>query len=136
MAREGSRLEVNARQFQKGLMDSLRRVEDHSVIAFNAIALHILRGVINSSPVDTGRFRNNWQLSIGRRSTIESNAGSGHAAYARGAANVRWRKAGQDAWITDNVPYAKALEHGHSGQAPHGVLGPTLARIRMASGGA
>lgn len=94
-----------------------------------------LRGVIFRSPVDTGRFRASNRLSINKPglgvakpSTGESFA-SGEASGAvlgtaiTKLATVKW---GDSLHITNNLPYAIALEGGHSKQAPQGVYGLTF----------
>jgi len=36
----------------------------------------------------------------------------------------------QVVWISNNVDYIEELEHGHSWQAPHGMLAVTVAELR------
>jgi hypothetical protein len=38
-------------------------------------------------------------------------------------------------YFTNNLPYAQALENGHSNQAPGGMVGLTALMLRNISGG-
>jgi hypothetical protein len=96
-----------------------------------AIALHILRGVIKKSPVDTGRFRNNWHVGINQSpEATDSPADKSGAMAAAGSQVIASAKPGETIWISNNLPYAGALENGHSGQAASGVLGVTIAEVQ------
>ena len=124
-------LKTNVAEFNRGLEAAMQAIPEHAEKIYRTAALHVLRGVIDMSPVDTGRFRNNWQVSLGRRVTAEHNHGSAAAAYAAGAARIRRHRRGQTAFVTNNVPYAQALEEGHSKKAPHGVVSITLLRVKQ-----
>jgi hypothetical protein len=77
--------------------------------------------VVMRSPVDTGRFRANWNFSINRpdTSTTESTDKSRGVAEAQKALNYG---AGQVVYLTNALPYAYRLEHGWSKQAPAGMV--------------
>lgn len=72
------------------------------------------------TPVDTGRARSNWLPSIGtpRSDTTENLSGSTEI-----ASNY---KLGQKIFITNNLPYIKRLNEGHSTQAPSGYVELTV----------
>lgn len=94
-------------------------------------ALHIEAGrrLILRSPVDTGRFRNNWQTGIGSAPSGEANLAD---PLSRGAAKVaRLEPFVLTTWV-NNVPYAGRLENGWSKQAPAGMLRITAAEISRA----
>ena len=105
------------------------------------IALQVLRGVVLKSPVDTGRFRANWQVSIG--SPIETeldaveprrvNQGGGDT-LAKGRATILNAPQIDVVWLSNNVPYAERLENGYSKQAASGVVAVTLEEIRQQFG--
>jgi hypothetical protein len=96
------------------------------------IALTVFQRVIMKSPVDTGRFRGNWQVAIG---TMPSGvlAGvdkSGGATIQRVAATALNMKAGEVIYLMNNLAYARALEYGHSKQAPNGMVRITVAEFQ------
>ena len=78
-----------------------------------------------------GHFRANWQLGIGR---LASGIIPGHnhsIALAREKAKLPPKgAAGKVYYYGNNLPYAIALEEGHSKvQAPHGMVGRTAVRF-------
>lgn len=104
------------------------------------LALDGYRGVMMRSPVDTGRFRGNWNVGINRVNTrvFEPSEGpqqqSGAQATAgdlavSGALDVNKATITDKIYITNNLPYAIPLEYGHSKQAPAGVLSVTFEEL-------
>jgi hypothetical protein len=97
------------------------------------VVIEIGNSVIRMSPVDTGRFRGNWQFSIGAPApgTLDVVDKDGSAAMARIEGDSLLFKAGETAYIVNNLPYAIPLEYGHSDQAPGGMVRVTLARFQQ-----
>ena len=76
-----------------------------------------------------GRFKNNWYVGFDSQPT-ESNEtpdASGQGSNSRGLAVLEVFRVGQvnSIYFTNNLPYAQALENGHSNQAPGGMVGLT-----------
>ncbi|QCD02220.1 hypothetical protein E7703_14085 [Citrobacter portucalensis] len=76
-----------------------------------------------------GRFKNNWYVGFDSQPT-ESNEtpdASGQGSNSRGMTVLEVFREGQvnSIYFTNNLPYAVALENGHSGQAPGGMVGLT-----------
>ncbi|MEK9721878.1 MAG: hypothetical protein VW405_00155 [Rhodospirillaceae bacterium] len=95
------------------------------------IALQALEGVVNRTPVDTGRARGNWQTTTGRPAIGEV-AGTdqdGGSTVAAGLVPLAGLEPFSSVWITNNVPYIEELEHGSSAQAPAGMVEVTAAGI-------
>lgn len=109
------------------------------------VVLLVGKSVVSLSPVDSGRFRGNWQLSID--STIDSATlrqdPEGTQTLAEMASKVNSFTAGQVAYIQNHVLYGNDLEYGlyngptqkvtadgFSRQAPAGVVRITAARFR------
>ena len=97
------------------------------------IVIELGNSLIRMSPVDTGRFRGNWQFSIdapaaGTLTTLDP---TGAEASARLAGDSILFKAGETAFIVNNLPYAIPLEYGHSDQAPQGMVRITQARFQQ-----
>lgn len=89
------------------------------------ISMALLTEIFQRSPVDTGRFRNNNIVSLASAdySELEGGDQSGSAAIQRGSAVIANGKPYSVIYIQNNLPYAEALEDGHSQQAPAGVYG-------------
>ncbi|AXH72329.1 MAG: hypothetical protein [Caudoviricetes sp.] len=79
-----------------------------------------------------GRFRANWQFSVGspENSSLNERDASGAATMSRLTEQILAQSGGYVGWLTNNVIYSIALEYGHSSQAPDGMVGVTLARVR------
>ena len=84
------------------------------------IALDLLKKITVKSPVKTGRFKANWMTGIGGadETTTESTVDD---AVMRGSIILSAYRDLKQIHISNNLPYAAALEHGHSMQAPLGV---------------
>jgi hypothetical protein len=98
------------------------------------VTLDLSAQLIQMSPVDTGRFRNNWYLSVGYGPNTGTNDGadrSGNSALARISSNLGTIKLGQLIWVTNNLPYATRLEYGYSKQAPGGMVRISAARFQQ-----
>lgn len=96
-----------------------------------ALALEGLRGVVLMSPVDTGRFRGNWQVTQGEPAAgaLEATDKAGGPTIAKGSAVIAQAKPFSATWIVNNLPYAQRLEDGWSKQAPGGMVKVTAARL-------
>ncbi|WP_428945298.1 HK97 gp10 family phage protein [Pantoea sp. FN060301] len=89
------------------------------------ISMALLTEIVQRSPVDTGRFRNNNVVSIGSAdySQREGEDKTGTATIQRGSAVIANGKPYSVIYIQNNLPYAESLENGHSQQAPAGLYG-------------
>lgn len=85
-----------------------------------ASILELFRLVIYATPVDTGRLRGNWQTTINSPASRELDRESADAAMAEAVANLG--SLVDVVWLTNNLPYAEAIEYGHSKQAPEGMV--------------
>lgn len=93
------------------------------------IILELFKGVVKDTPVDEGRARGNWQVSLNKPKTNEIDRldKKGTAVIQEITDTVT----GGDIthYLTNNVKYAVPLEYGHSGQAPQGMVRRNMARI-------
>lgn len=91
------------------------------------------------TPVDTGRARSNWIVSLGspvrdeRPPFFEGSKGSTGAQNAQvaiqeGSDTIQGRQLGQDIWISNNVKYIGKLNEGSSAQAPAGFVEAAIRR--------
>ena len=102
-------------------------------LVLRKLAFDALAGVIRMSPVRTGRFRGNWNLALHRPNlsvNMDLKDKQGGMTETKGQAKVSQADVGMSIFITNNVPYAHALEQGSSKQARMGVLRPTVERIK------
>lgn len=76
-----------------------------------------------------GRFKNNWYVGLDSQPTDTNDIpdASGQGSNSRGLAVLEVFRVGQvnSIYFTNNLPYAQALENGHSNQAPGGMVGLT-----------
>jgi len=103
----------------------------------------LFKGVIQSTPADTGRLRGNWGVGVNN-----SNTGNRNRTGASGAiGEVKSKVTGRPAkyWLVNNLPYAVVAEYGkwgtgsgatekttrdgYSVQAPKGMVRVNVVRI-------
>lgn len=122
---------------QGGFAESLAAFAEQAKEAiddvFREVVIEIGTSVIRLSPVDTGRFKGNWQFTVGAPSnqSIDTVDKGGHETIADLVAQVSSLEAGQVAYIVNNLVYGVPLEYGHSDQAPAGMVQITLARFQQ-----
>ena len=138
-------LGVNLQQFA-----AVTKIKYEDVI--RRVALQIFREVIQRTPVDTGRARAGWQVTINEPGTfVPSSTLSGHQktratdeqrkivggqqraasnVFAQGPVDIGSFQAGDVVFIVNNVNYVIYLEQGTSQQAPAGMVAVTLAKVK------
>jgi len=89
------------------------------------VALVANQTVIMATPVDTGRARANWQISIDTEITGQVDGTDAQGAIARNAATIRGYRNGAII-LQNNVPYIGRLNDGWSAQAPAGFVEKAL----------
>jgi hypothetical protein len=120
--------------FAKDLDKATLNLKGYTEITVRAILLDLTRLIIKASPVDTGRFRGNWQASFGspkggklqRKDKSKDGANTADLAD-KVIANIEM---GQTFYLTNNLPYARRLEYGYSKQAPSGMLRINLMAVQ------
>ncbi|ANA49258.1 hypothetical protein PMW_133 [Pseudomonas phage phiPMW] len=113
--------------------------------ALQTMVLLIGNSVVTLSPVDTGRFKGNWQLTIGEMAgnSLVRYDPQGTAVLNEMARTVTQFTAGQIAYIQNHVLYGNDLEHGlyngptqkvteegYSRQAPEGMVQITASKFQ------
>jgi serine protease inhibitor len=109
----------------------IEETEDKIDDCLQTIVLKLGENVVTLSPVDTGRFKGNWQLSIDTTTSASllREDPDGYLALADMARTANSFTAGQVAYIQNHVLYGYDLEYGSSKQAPDGMLRITAARF-------
>ncbi|WBA79555.1 hypothetical protein [Endozoicomonas sp. GU-1] len=96
-----------------------------------AVAIELFKSVILDTPVDEGRLRANWQATTDNPATgqldIYDENGGGTVALA--VKTVNQSNNDQVLYLVNNLPYALAIEYGHSDQAPKGMVRRNMVRI-------
>lgn len=123
--------------FSASLDQWVQQTKDDLEELFRAVTIEIGCSVIRMSPVDTGRFRGEWQFTIdspavaqnGRIDPTPTGSDGGEAQFEviEGAIMLQ---VGHTAYITNLLPYSIPLEYGHSVQAPNGMVRLTMARVQ------
>lgn len=93
---------------------------DVETVAKKATA-DLFTAVVLKSPVDTGRFRANWNVSYGGAdysTTLSTDKGRG----LQEAQKALTLDVGGVVYLSNGLPYARRLEHGWSKQAPIGMV--------------
>lgn len=115
-----------------------KEVEFKKVRKSYAFALY--SSIVKKTPVDTGRARGNWNISVGHDVTTES---TDTKPQYKNVDDVPEVKGDESIFISNNLPYITKLEYGgypnppkggkgktvdgYSKQAPEGMVGVTLA---------
>lgn len=120
---------MNGSDFRIGLKDFGEEVKKNHVSLMKKVTLDLLDRVTKKSPVDSGRFRANWMVGIGSPNESES-VSIVNDAIDRGLTTIEPLKFGETVHVSNNLPYAEALEHGSSKQAPAGVLGVSVEEVK------
>ena len=85
--------------------------------------------ILKRSPVETGRFRGNWQFTFNSPAMGQlANTSPPNAELMNAANNL---EAGTVFYMTNNLPYAERLEFGYSNQAPAGMVRVTLQELEQ-----
>jgi hypothetical protein len=134
-----------AKKFELQLNQEWLAAQEDIHEAVELIGLEAFKRIVEKSPVDTGRFRGNWNADIGtmNEATTENTDKDGAATMAR-AATALSEYSSKDNYpdinITNGLPYSQVLEDGwpqigwHGGltgspQAPNGMVALTITEI-------
>lgn len=113
--------------FSKRIRLRGKAVELNAEKLIRKIALAVDQTVVMETPVDTGRARLNWQVTLDSPAVgtlaEPSSPGAGEAAaLAQGRAVAAAYKRGQAIYIVNNLDYIGRLNDGWSAQAPAGYV--------------
>lgn len=124
------------RQFNESVDAWINAVENGLEDVIEIFGGKVQEALVKASPVDTGRFRGNWQVTANRPPLYALNNydrdGSDTIAEGKRALHAIMRGGGavRSIYFSNMLIYANALEYGHSKQAPAGVVGIVAARLR------
>lgn len=123
-----------AAQFIRDIEVEFNAAQEELRTIIARIALEAVTKIVMRTPVDKGRARGNWFVQIGGSGTDVTEAfdpsGSATIQRANGALSAYRAYDGFPVIsIYNNLPYINALEHGHSNQAPEGMVSVTAAEL-------
>jgi Tfp pilus assembly protein FimT len=97
---------------------------------FRATCLAILRDVVMLTPVDTGRAKGNWQVTINvpAQGVLDFEDPTGVGAIAKATTFLATLEAGTTFVLTNNLEYILYLEDGTAKIAPFGMVKRTVAK--------
>lgn len=106
-------------------------VPEAIMAATKAISMHVLNGVVMKTPVDTGRARGNWIVSLESpvSGTVDKNDKAGSQMIAEGTGIIGSMTEPKTVFVQNNLPYIERLENGYSKQSPAGMVAITVAEI-------
>lgn len=126
----------NAKDFELRLNTAVLETQEKIEDAVQVIAMDTLRGVVLKSPVDTGRFRGNWIVSLNSPSMEQTprTDASGSATINKAISAIESYDVETTSriYIQNNLPYGNKLENGSSQQAPEGMVSVTINEINVA----
>ena len=86
----------------------------------------LFRAVVLKSPVDTGRFRSNWNVTASVPSFTYSESTNVSRADSE-TLKALTLPVGGVVYLSNGLPYANRLEYGYSNQAPSGMIRTSVA---------
>ena len=111
----------------------VNRTHSNVDLVTKKVVLDIARSVIRKSPVDTGRFKGNWQYGTAQMpiGVLDIYDAGGRGTEAHIAGQIPAQASGKLHYIVNNLPYSIRLENGHSRiQAPLGMVGLTISEYQ------
>lgn len=124
------------REFHGNIDKWINAVESGLTDCIEIFGGKVQEALVKGSPVDTGRFRGNWQVTANKPPLYALNQydkeGSKTIAAGERALRAIMRGGGavRSIHFSNMLIYANALEYGHSKQAPAGVVGIVAIRLR------
>lgn len=117
--------------FTLDVANFVKKAKKNPETVMRQVSIKLFTAIIKGSPVDTGRFRMNWQISnyVPAEGIIDAVDKTGNNATGRvenfALSSGEW----QTFTLTNNLPYAERLEYGYSNQAPSGMVRVNVARF-------
>ena len=120
--------------FTNSINKWISRTDDGFSGIVSGTVIKAANAIIDLSPVDTGRFKANWQITANSPAAQSLNeydktGGDTKRYLARQARAVANSPATKVIYITNRLDYASDLEYGASQQAPAGVIGVVNIRL-------
>ena len=111
----------SAVEFDRQLDKLTRHMEKDIVRLYEKATFDLYSRIAERTPVDTGRAKANWSISL------DPDDAEVFAEVSRRVTTFKMEIDSGDIYIYNNLDYIEALEGGHSGQAPQGMVAVSLA---------
>ena len=124
--------QVSNAKFVKDIANWIAKSKKAQDMYVQKVILEIDKRLVQKSPVETGRFRNNWNISNGVPDFSTTEATAPNLSQSRSAASIFSIKAnGQTVYVTNALPYSFRIEYEgwSSVKAPMGVVRVTIAEM-------
>lgn len=109
-------------KFSTSLSDVTAKVKSNVDTVVRVATLALFRAVVLKSPVDTGQFRANWNVSYGAQNLTTSESTDDSRINAE-ISGLSTSPVGGIVYLSNGLPYARRLEYeGWSKQAPAGMI--------------
>ena len=145
--------DMNLAEFSSKVRNFAQKVVPEKVVVFQKkIVLEALRRVVLKTPVDTGRARGNWQVTIGKQAegVIDNSKWDKKRKVSKvneaglpqnlnttdrdvinaGLAAITDLPPFSVVYVTNNLEYIEYLEEGSSSQAPEGMVALTIEELK------
>jgi hypothetical protein len=123
----------------------VEKTKRNNETVMRSVAFKLFSAIIKASPVDTGRFRMNWQTAgaTPRSGLVAGEDKTGAAAIASAETFITNTQAWEEFTLANNLPYANVIEFGgypgsgpntvggYSKQAPQGVVRINVVRFQQ-----
>lgn len=112
-------------QFALQLAEFAKKAGGNASLVVRKVSIDLLSRVVLRTPVDTGRARSNWFVTVGAPTgrVAETTDKAGTATIANGERALASFEVGPSIYITNSLPYINRLEYeGYSKQAPAGMV--------------
>ena len=140
-------IDIDTRKFLADMDLTEQELELAETVMYRNLVLDVFASILAKSPVDTGAYRASWAIGINRAPSdadqtskyagMDKNSREQNARIAENDAKRRSMKRADairpstQVFISNHVPYAEALEKGHSKRASDGIVGPVLGRAEQ-----
>ena len=119
---------------------AIRELIKAQAIGITLYAEEIFESLLEKTPIDTGEARGSWTISLNgpnpandRGPSSATHIGQSLTAEERSYVKSKMQSfingGKEDIWFVNDSGYAKALEYGHSKQAPSGMIRRTGAQV-------
>ena len=121
--------------FSNQISKFARKTERAAEAIFRGTSLDLSMEIIKRTPVDQGFLKGGWIPSVNSPSTVIQRKADkqGTATINSVKAKINTAQLGDSIYLINNLPYAKAIEEGHSyHQAPQGMVRITVINFQNA----
>jgi len=114
--------------FQADLNAFAEKLELNIGVVVEKIGNDLLAKIVKRTPVDTGRMRSSWAVSLSEPSGYMPDK-EGPFFDAQFPTTIGPITGKTTLWIVSNLVYAEPLENGHSKQSPQGMVKISVAEV-------